>query len=409
MNADTLIVNIAQCVSAEGDGACRGRAMRDLHVLPDAAIAIRDGVILWVGRRQDWDGSAARTIDAQWKSVVPGLVDPHTHVVWGGDRLADFEARSSGATYEQILAAGGGIRHTTACTNAATEAELLASAAARVRAMVRAGTTTVEIKSGYGDTWEGEQRMLRVIGELSAHVPARIIPTMLLHVPPADRSQRAARVDDVITRWLPALKSAQLAHAFDIFLEQELAFTIEEAHRIFAAANAIDLPVKAHTDQLTLCGGLTCALAHNALSVDHLELSGEAEWRQLAQSSTVGVVLPGVTLHLGGAAANGRAMIDAGAAVAVGSDCNPGSSPLFSQAAAMALAVRLNGLTPAEALIAATANAAAALRLRTVGRISAGCAADCLILAASDWRELPYVLGGSVVDRVICAGEEVAA
>jgi len=337
---------------------------------------------------------------------MPGLIDPHTHAVGGGDRLTDFESRASGTSYEAMLAAGGGIRHTVACTQASDTDALLHATHQRVQRMMRAGATTIEIKSGYGFTLEHELRELAVVRSLAAVVPAALVPTMLFHLPPRDASERDAYMRAALSDWMPAIADAGIA-AVDVFIERD-AFTVTEADALLRAAHAHGLQCKAHTDQFNAIGGTQLAIAHHALSVDHLEASGPAEVRALAASRTIGVVLPGVTLHLQMAAADGRALIDAGAAVAVGTDCNPGSSPLFSMSLAMALAVRLNGLTPAEALTGGTANAAAALGLSDRGRIAPAQRADILILRSADWRDLPYTLGDDAVARVFIAGTELS-
>ncbi len=407
MIVDQLLTNVAQLVTPSGRGAARGRAMRDLDVIADASVAMAAGRVVWCGPRREWTGTAAHEIDAGGRAVVPGLVDPHTHVVWGGDRLADFDARSSGASYEAILAAGGGIRHTVACTTASTADELLAGAHARVQRMMRAGATTIEIKSGYGLTWPTERRQLDTVRALRARVPAQLVATMLFHLPPRDARERDEFMQQAVREWIPALANDGAASCVDVFIERE-AFSVEEADLLLRAARHAGLACKAHVDQFTAMGGLELAVQHGALSVDHLEVSGAAQIATLAASATVGVVLPGVTLHLGLPAAPARALIDAGAAVAVGTDCNPGSSPLFSVSLALALAVRLNGLTPAEALCATTANAAAALGLTHVGRIAPEMCADFLILRSADWRDLPYTLGDDAVERVFIAGHELS-
>ncbi len=406
MKVARLVTNVAQLVTPGGAGALHGRQMRALDVITDAAIAINAGRIVWCGPRREWRGSAVEEVDANGCAVVPGLVDPHTHTVWGGDRLADFDARASGVAYEAILAQGGGIRHTVAATRNSSDATLLATAIARVERMTRAGATTIEIKSGYGLTRHDEFRQLDTIRVLTAHVPAQISTTMLFHLPPKQDAERAAFVHESVHEWIPQIAADGAATAIDVFIERE-AFTLGEADLLFRAARQAGLACKAHADQFSAIGGTELAIAHGALSVDHLEASGPAQITALARSATVGVVLPGVSLHLGLPAAPGRALIDAGAVVAVGTDCNPGSSPLFSMSLALALAVRLNGLTPAEALTAATANAAAALGNERVGRIAPEMCADFLILRSADWRDLPYTLGDDVISRVFIAGSEI--
>lgn len=406
MIADQLLTNVAQLVTAAGAGPSRGRSMRELDITTDAAIAITDGLITWCGPRRAWTGTARVEIDAGWCAVIPGLIDPHTHAVWGGDRLADFESRASGTSYEAMLAAGGGIRHTVACTNASETDALLHSTRQRVHRMMRAGATTIEIKSGYGFTLEHELRELAVVRALAAIVPATLIPTMLFHLPPRDASARDEYIAAAVSDWMPAIADTAVA-AVDVFIERD-AFTVTEADALLRAARAHGLRCKAHTDQFTAIGGTQLAISHGALSVDHLEASGVGEVTAIAASQTVGVLLPGVTLHLQMAAADGRALIDAGAAVAVGTDCNPGSSPLYSMSLAMALAVRLNGLTPAEALTSCTANAAAALGLFDRGRLAPEQRADMLVLRSADWRDLPYTLGDDAVARVFIAGTELS-
>lgn len=405
MIADRLITNIGQLVSAVGVGALRGVAMCDLHITTDAAVAIHDGHVVWVGRRQDWNGIAAETQDAEGCSVIPGLVDPHTHIVWGGDRLDDFDARSRGVPYETMLADGGGIRHTVACTANASDDDLLAAAVQRAAQMIRAGATTIEVKSGYGESWEHESRQLATIRRMRAHLPVTLVPTMLFHLPPHDASERAVYLRVAESEWMPAIAAAQLATGIDVFIERD-AFAPDDAARLMRAAAAHGLTCKAHTDQFNVLGGTEVAIAHGALSADHLEQSGPAQIAALAASRTAAVLLPGVTLHLGLPAAPGRALVDAGAVVAIGTDCNPGSSPLFSMALAMGLGVRLNGLTLAEAFVACTANAAAALGQTQAGRIAPGMRADLLLLKSTDWRDVPYVMGESVIDRVMLAGAD---
>lgn len=406
MHADLLLTGISQLVTTPHAGAVRGARMADLTVLEDAAVAIAGGRITWIGPQADRPDDAARRIDLGGRAVVPALVDPHTHAVWAGDRLADFEARIAGVPYEAILAGGGGIRRTMRHTAAASVAELVALARPRVDALIASGAGTIEIKSGYGFTPEAELASLEAIAALRRLVPATLLATLLIHVPPSDPGERDAYLAVVTERLIPEVAARRLADAVDIFIERE-AFSAEEARRVFAAAAAHGLAAKAHADQFHAVGGVEAAIAAGARSVDHLEASTPAQVAALAAAPTIGTILPGVTLHLGLPAAPGRALIDAGAAVAVGTDLNPGSSPLFSTAEAAALAVRLNGLTLAEALVAATANAAVAAGRPEAGRLRPGAPADLLVLADADWRVLPYTLGGGVVHRRFLAGHEV--
>jgi imidazolonepropionase len=381
--------------------------MRELEIVERGAIAIASGNIAWAGRQGEWTGSAAATVDLGDRAVVPGLIDPHTHAVWAGDRLADFEVRASGATYEAILAAGGGIRSTICATAATPIHELVSLAMPRIHALMHSGATTIEVKSGYGFTPAAELAMLEAIQALATISPVRIIPTLLIHVPPESSEDRASYVAQVCDELIPEAARRNLAAAVDVFVEKE-AWQPAEAQQMFCSAKMNGLHLKLHTDQFHSIGGLQLGVRMGAQSVDHLEACGPDEIVLVAASSTLATLLPGVSLHLGIPAAPGRKLIDAGAAVAVGTDLNPGSSPLFSTAAALAWAVRLNGLTPQEALVAGTVNAASALGLSHIGRIEAGCAADFLVLEAADWRELVYELGSNPVREVWVGGEKVS-
>jgi imidazolonepropionase len=400
---ELLLTGISQLVTAPGPGPRRGSAMGVLRITHDAAVAIDAGRIVWLGRQSEWSGEEKETIHLGGCAVVPGLVDPHTHAVWAGDRLADFEARSAGATYEEILAAGGGIWHTIHQTADKTCEEMAALALPRVEALMRSGATTIEVKSGYGYSPAAELRMLESIKLLATRTDARLVPTLLIHICPEEQSACEEYRDRICRELIPEVARRGLAVAVDIFVEQH-AWSAEDAAIILACARSHGLAIKLHTEQFQRVGGLELGLRMNALSIDHLEVCSPEQCRAVAASSTIATILPGVSLHLGLAAAPGRALIDAGAAVAVGTDLNPGSSPVFSTAGAMALAVRLNGLTPQEALTAATVNAAAALSRPEAGRLEVGLPADLLVLDSSDWRDLLYTLGKNMVKEVWISG-----
>jgi imidazolonepropionase len=401
---ELLLTGISQLVTAPGPGPRRGLAMGIVSVTQDAAIAIDAGRVAWLGPRSEWSGHAKETIDLGGCAVLPGLVDPHTHAVWAGDRLADFEARSAGATYEEILSAGGGIWHTIRQTADKTCEEMATLALPRIEALIRSGATTIEVKSGYGYSPEAELRMLEAIKLLATRTQARLVPTLLIHICPEERSARDEYRDRICRELIPEAARRGLAVAVDIFVEQH-AWSAEDAAIILACSRSHGLNVKLHTEQFQRVGGLELGLTLGALSIDHLEACTPEQCRAVGASSTVAVILPGVSLHLGLAAAPGRALIDAGAAVAIGTDLNPGSSPVFSTAVAMALAMRLNGLTAQEALTAATVNAAAALACMEAGRLDVGLPADLLVLETSDWRDLPYTLGKNVVKEVWISGQ----
>jgi imidazolonepropionase len=406
MKADTLITGISQLVTATGSEPKSGRAMRELKIVEQAAIAISSGLIAWTGRASEWTGAAETTVDVGGRAMVPGLVDPHTHAIWAGDRLNDFEARTSGSTYEEILATGGGIRSTIRATAAASQDDLVALAKPRIDSLVASGATTIEVKSGYGFTPSAELAMLEAIHTLSAISSARIISTLLIHIPPALAADRPCYRKEVCEKLIPEVARRKLATAIDIFVEKE-AWQVAEAEELFNHAHQYDLAVKLHSDQFHCIGGVELGIRMGALSIDHLEASGQEQIEKIAASSTIATVLPGVSLHLGIPSAPGRKLIDAGAAVAVGTDLNPGSSPLFSTSEALALSVRLNGLTAQEALVAGTVNAACALGLRDAGRLEVGCPADFLVLRGSDWRELVYTLGTNPAKDVWIGGKRV--
>ncbi|UQN09843.1 imidazolonepropionase [Deinococcus sp. QL22] len=397
----TLFTGISQLVTP-GAGPQRGAAMRDLTLISGAAMLVEDGLIAWVGSEKDAPPTD-QFHDLGGVAVTPALTDPHTHAVWAGDRLSDFEARVQGVPYETILAQGGGIRATMRATADASLSDLVALAAPRIQALVRSGAATIEIKSGYGLDFDAEIRMLEAVRLLQTHTAATLLPTLLLHVPPAEG--RAEYVQDVCQSLIPRVANAKLATAVDVFCEQE-AFTGDETRQFFAAARLYGLNIKLHADQFHALGGTELACELGALSVDHLEASGEAQIAALGRSHTVATILPGVTLHLGLPAAPARQLIDAGACVAIGTDLNPGSSPLYSAQLALALGVRLNRLTPAEALTAATVNAAAALGLTDRGALVPGMRADFLALHSGDWRDLAYTLGANPVQSVFVAGRE---
>jgi imidazolonepropionase len=417
MHVDTLIRSATQLVTPGGTGALHGADMSRLDILEQPVVAIHDGHIVWIGTDAEWDGVAATEIDARAGVLLPALIDPHTHLVWADDRLDDFDARTRGESYEEILQAGGGIWSSIGAVQRWADEEqgvdlhdltLLALAEERIEPLIASGAATIEVKSGYGFDADTELLLLRVIAALDDTVAGTIIPTLLIHVPPRHAAERAGYLTMVTGQLIPEAARRGLARAVDVFIEEH-AFRVDEARQIFGAARRHGLAVKAHVDQFHAIGGVELAVECDALSVDHLEASGPAQIAAVAASSTIATLLPGVTLHLGLPAAPGRQLIDAGAAVAVGTDCNPGSSPLFSAQLAMALAIRLNRLTVAEALTACTANAAAALGLHDRGRLAVGQRADLIITDYPDWRDAAYTMGRSPVAALFIAGKQVTS
>jgi imidazolonepropionase len=399
-----LLTGISELVTPVGSGARHGAAMSQLQIIRHAAIAVQAGRISWVGSQSEWSGHSDETVDLGGRAVVAGLIDPHTHAIWAGDRLSDFEARSAGATYEQILAAGGGIWHTIRETECKSSSEMAALALPRIKALMRSGATTIEVKSGYGYSPEAEIRMLEAVSQLQAQTKARLLPTLLIHLCPADPAERNKYRDSVCHELIPQVAQRGLATAVDIFVEHH-SWNATDAEIILTCAQSHGLAIKLHTEQFQRVGGLELGIRMGAISIDHLEVCTPEQCKLVGSSKTVATILPGVSLHLGLPAAPGRTLIDAGAAVAIATDLNPGSSPLFSTAAALSLAVRLNGLTAPEALTASTSNAAAALGLTNIGRLEAGLRADFLVLESPDWRDLPYTMGQTMINQVWIAGQ----
>ncbi len=362
-----------------------------------AAILIRDGRIAWAGPSGEAPAApAGRVIDVDGRAVIPGFVDSHTHLVFGGDRAEEFEARMSGRRYE-----AGGIRRTVAATRAATDAELRARLAAFARELLIQGTTTFEVKTGYDLTVAGEARLARLAAEVTGEV------TFLgAHVVPAEYADdRDAYVDLVSGPMLQAARS--FCRWVDVFCERG-AFTADEAKRVLRAGAAAGLGVRVHGNQLGEGEGVRLAVDMGAASVDHCTYLSDADVRALAGSETVATLLPGVEFSTRQPYPDARRLIDAGVTVALASDCNPGSSFTSSMPLMIALAVREMGMTPAEAVWAATAGGARALRRTDVGHLGAGARGDLVVLDAPTRVHLAYRPGVPLVHRVLRGGEVVA-
>jgi imidazolonepropionase len=406
MNADLLITGIAQLATPTGAGAKYGPRMREISIVDNAAIAIAGDHFSWIGAVSDWAGTAARVVDLGGRAVIPGLIDPHTHAIWAGDRLRDFDARTSGVTYEEILASGGGIWSTIRATTDAADDTLVSLTERRLWSLIRSGATTIEVKSGYGFTPDRELRLLELIRIVASRVPARIVPTLLIHLPPNDQGKHDAYIHQIRSELIPEVSRRQLATAVDVFIEKE-AWSAKQAETMLESALDYGLSIKVHAEQFHSIGGIETAIRLKALSIDHLEACKPHQYNLFRDSPTLASILPGVSLHLGIPKAPARQLIDAGAAVTVGTDLNPGSSPLFSTNGALGLAVRLNGLATSEALVAGTINACHALGLDDAGRIEAGARADFVVLDSPDWRDLLYTLGNHPVHEVWCNGVRI--
>jgi imidazolonepropionase len=395
-----LIRDLEQLATPLGSGApLRGPALGDVEVIDDAFVLTDGGRIAGVGRMADLrppDGDVEE-VDGRGRCALPGLVDCHTHACFGGDRVEEFALRAAGASYEELHAAGGGIRSTVLATREAGE-EGLRDAVRRHHAwMLRAGTTTFESKSGYGLDRETELASLRVIAEEGG------IPTWLgAHALPPEFGDADAYLDFALRDVLP--EAARLAEAADVFLERG-AFDAAQARRYLEACRDAGLALRLHGDQFTEAGAIPLAIELGARSVDHLEATGDGGVRALAGSEVVGVLLPASALFLDRRMPPARALVDAGAAVALATDFNPGSAFCESLPLVCSLAATQLHLSPAEALAAVTVNAAHVVGgAGRKGRLAPGYDADIVLLDAPDWRYLAYHLGGPVVAETIVAG-----
>jgi imidazolonepropionase len=395
-----LVRDLAQVVGSAGsDAPLRGHALGEVEVVEDAYLLCEGGQVAGVGRMRDLralDGEVEE-LDGRGLCALPGLVDCHTHACFAGDRVHEFELRAIGASYEELHAAGGGILATVEATRAAGEDELRAAVRRHRDWMLLTGTTTFESKSGYGLDRETELASLRAI------VAEGGVPTWLgAHAVPPEFEDADAYLDFALAEVLP--EAARIAEAADVFLERG-AFTAEQARRYLVACRDAGLGLRLHGDQFTESGAVPLAVELGARSVDHLEATGAEGIRTLAGSEVVGVLLPVSALVLGRPMPPARALVDAGAAVALATDFNPGSAFCESLPLVCSLACTQLGLSPAEALGACTVNAAHVLRRADrIGRLVPGYRADAVLLDAPDWRYLAYHVGGPVVKAVLCEG-----
>ncbi|MEK6677074.1 MAG: imidazolonepropionase [Planctomycetota bacterium] len=410
-NHDHLIIrNIAELVVMP-KGPVHGRAMRTVARIPNAAIFIHDGLIEWFGPEASYNGPAdLKAIDAQTGCVVPGLIDCHTHTAFAGTREKEFAQRIEGRSYEDIARSGGGIVVTVDATRNATFDELVELALARLRRMLANGVTTVEIKSGYGLTVEDELKILRVIRRLGEVQPIELVPTYLAaHTTPREFVGRPDDYLDAVfdESVLATIQREQLAEFCDVFCERT-AFTIEQSRRVFVAASKFGMRAKVHADQLSQMGASRLAVEVRAISADHLEKTDEGAIAALNSSSVIPVVLPGCSFFLGVPYAPARKLIEADLPVALATDFNPGSSLVESLPLVMSIACTQMRLTPAETLVAATANAAAAVdRHSRVGAIAIGMQADLTILDVPNLDRWLYEPGRSCVRTVMKRGRLV--
>ena len=373
-------------------------------LIPDAALLIEGERIAWIGPRDA--APKAETIDCQGKLLTPGLIDAHTHVVFAGNRAAEFERRLQGASYEEIARAGGGILSTVAATRGATEDDLVAQSLPRLDAMIAQGTTTVEVKSGYGLTIGDELKILRAARRLGGLRPVTITTTHLAAhaIPPEYKENPDAYMDSVAIPSLRAAHAEGLIDAVDAFCES-IAFSPAQVDRLFIAARALGLRVKLHAEQLSDLGGAELAARHAALSADHLEHLSPEGVAALARAGTVATILPGAYYTLRDTTPPPVAALRAaGVPMAVATDCNPGSSPMTSLPLAMNMACTLFRMTPEEALLGTTAHAARALGLTDRGTLAPGQRADLCLWNVAHPAELSYRIGAEALHRSIIGG-----
>jgi imidazolonepropionase len=410
--SELLLYNAGRIFTAAG-GPRRGAALAEDTTASADALLARDGAIVAVGPRAEVEalaGGDAETLDCRGRLVTPGLVDCHTHLVYGGSRADEYELRLGGASYMEIFEAGGGIHASVRATRAASEDDLLASSRRRAEVFLSCGTTTAEVKSGYGLTTEDELKMLRATARLAEEVPLKILPTFLgAHaIPPEYAERRADFVALVVDEMIPAVTAAGLAEYADVFCDRG-AFDVAETRAILAAARDAGLGLRLHADEFEPMGGTELAVEMGAASVEHLAVVTAAGVEALASSDTTAVILPGTTVFLGSSHfAPARDLIEAGALVAVGSDHNPGSCHAASLRAVLTPAATYLKMKPAEMLHAVTINAAHSLgRAGRIGSLEPGKAADVAVFDVADINELFYDWGPTRAWATVADGKVV--
>ncbi|OAS89454.1 MULTISPECIES: imidazolonepropionase [Metabacillus] len=402
-------------LASEGKGPRSKEAMSELGLIEDGSIWIEEGMIKAVGTTNELEEryadrvNEAEVVDATDHLVTPGLVDPHTHVVYGGSREREFEMRLEGASYMDIMNAGGGIHATTRMTREALEEELIEQTTLRLDSFLAHGVTTVEGKSGYGMNLETELKQLRVMKKLQEQHAIDLVPTFMgAHAVPAEYKGREDEfVDQLINEMLPVVAEEKLAEFNDVFCEKGV-FTPEQTERILDAGKRFGLIPKIHADEIESYGGAELAAKIGSISAEHLLKASDAGIKAMAKAGTIACLLPATALYLREEAAAGRKMIDEGVAVAISTDCNPGSSPTTSMPLVMNLACISMRLTPAEALTAATYNAACAInREEKVGSLEVGKQADIVLWNVKNYQELQYLFGVNHVKAVWKKGVKV--
>jgi imidazolonepropionase len=417
--ADLIVVGASELVTCAGPGPHCGSDQARVGVIEEGAVAAHRGTISWVGPEWELERAVelqpgATRLDVQDRAILPGLVDPHTHAVYAGDRADEFEKRLAGVSYSQIAAEGGGILRTVARTREASTHELRDSASQRLQRLVSFGVTAVEIKSGYGLSLESELKILEVIEALSRQSAQQLVATFLgAHTFPREArgssSDKQRYLDLICQEMIPQLVERNLAKFIDVFVDDH-AFSLSEARRVLTVGRDHGLGLKLHADQLKHDGAAELAAELGAISADHLDYVSPVGLEQLARSQTVAVLLPTASLFLRmNRHPDARAMIERGVPVAVATDHNPGTSPTYSLPAAMQLACLLCGLSVDEAIVAATINAAHAAGLADrAGSIEVGKRCDLVVLDSKERRQLLYQLASPSLHMVIAGGRVVA-
>lgn len=408
MQADILITNIGQLLTMDVKGPVKGSRMNDIAILADAAVAIVDSKVSWVGSaKKAADIQADRVIDAEGKLVTPGLVESHTHLVFGGSREEEMAMKQQGVPYLDILEKGGGILSTVRSTREASYDTLLERTLFHLDRMAMHGITTVEAKSGYGLNEETEMKQLNVAKEANAQHPLDVVSTFMgAHAIPPEYKDDPDGFLDEMAALFPEIKKRNLAEFVDIFTESNV-FSVEQSRRYLQKAKKNGFDVKIHADEIDTLGGTELAAELGAISAEHLAVASDTGITELAASNTVGVILPGTIFYLGtGTYARAREMIDAGAAIAISTDFNPGSSVTENLQLIMSLAALRLKMSPAEIWHAVTVNAAHAIgRGHEAGTIAAGRAADIVIWDAPNYMYMPYHYGVNHANKVIKNGQ----
>lgn len=414
MADDLLVLQAAELVTLRGPERARAKAeMSELSIIRDGAVAIAGGVIVDVGRTEtilkEHDATGVERIDAKDKVVMPGFVDPHTHLVYAGSREFELELKAKGKSYMEILQDGGGIHRTVQDTRSASKEELFRQSARRLESMIAHGSTTIEAKSGYGLDEPVELRMLETVKKLGEDYPVDLVPTFLgAHVVPKDYAGRADDyVEFIVSEVLPEVAKRKLAEYCDVFCERGV-FDVEQSRKVLLAAKALGMKLKVHADEIHPSGGAELAAEVGAVSADHLVKPSDDGIMAMARKDVIGVLLPGTPYSsMSKEYADGRRLIDLGVSVALGTDLNPNcwnESMQFT----ISLACHKMRMTPAEAITASTINAAAALgREKKIGTIETGKRADIIVLDIPTHAQLPYKFGTNLCSAVVKGGKTV--